>query len=167
MNRKLLHFLRSAFGKGRKAYRPLESERATALLEFVVAAPFLMTLAFGAVDIEQGLRQHFALEAAIQEVGQQAMFMPLLPGGGVYSTQMPDCPGGYDSTHALLHQEMLKLILSQDSKLTDTCITTELKDDGTEQTVQIKVRSKLHSLSPLFNGIPISAEMEVPYLLGH
>ncbi|MFN8391908.1 MAG: TadE family protein [Bdellovibrionota bacterium] len=144
----------------------LRSEAATALLEFAIALPFLMTLVFGVIDLERGLRQHYILQAAVQQTLPQAMAMALLPSGAQYSNKgTAACPGGYDAMHAQLHQQVADLVVAQDSKLTDVCIQSQLTISPGDNKLRLKASAPLKGVCMFFDGITISAELEVPYLL--
>lgn len=145
------------------------TERGSALVEFLLVIPFLITILIGVVDIGCALKEYFYLRNAVAAGAEYAMSASPLPANAPYVTNANgNCAGGFDPVHSQVHTRIGRMIQLQNRALKDPCIESKLfleTGDTEDYTVKVRVTAKYDALLPTFDGIKISAEARVPYLL--
>lgn len=144
------------------------SERGVAIVEFVIALPFLITLTVSVVDIGRTLKEYFYLRDAVAAGAERAMAVSQLADGVTYAnTTANGCSGQTHATHTKIHERIIRLMGLQNKALSQPCVTTKLTKGGTgstRDTVLVQASAEYQGFFPLFDGLEITAQTRVPYV---
>ncbi len=142
----------------------------TAITEFALALPFLVAMLMGVIDITFALKEYYYLTGAVSAGAQRAMTAPQLVSGTDYASgTRAGCVGSVDKRHELIHERVSELISLHNRRLTDLCVISRREAPGggpNQNTVLVQVVASYQGWFPLFDGLAISSQVRVPYLLG-
>lgn len=154
-------------------------ETGIAMLELLVAAPFLLVLVIGVIDVGRLLNQYLLLNYAVSSGVRFAMSQPDLAAGPfVGGTPNQTCPTGWGAPataqthHQEIHERVRDIVnLANEALNTSYCIRSTLQiqptmtDDPREKTVSIELYAAYRAFFPLLNGLPMTVRATGPYLL--
>ena len=157
-----------------------EEEAGIAILELLIASPFLFILIIGVIDIGRLINQYLLLNYAVSAGVLEAMSQPnLTPGKFVKGTPNQICPSTVtdpvatpDTQHQKIQERVINLVQLTDRALSgNVCVRSTLQiaptvaNDPREKTVTVEVFTDYNALFPLFNGLPIVLQSTGPYLV--
>lgn len=155
--------------------RRRDSEGGIAVVEFVIALPFLAALLMSIYDVGQVLNQYLLMNEAVHEGARMASGQIALSELAEYQQLTGDqnCTGGAvtgndSEVHEEFHQRIMGLINLQNKWVTgnSVCIKTGLTPGavGSDRNVYVRAQATYQGMFPLFNGLSISVQAEAPYL---
>ena len=157
-----------------------EEEAGIAILELLIASPFLFILIIGVIDIGRLINQYLLLNYAVSAGVLEAMSQPnLTPGKFIKGTPNQICPETVtgleatpDTQHQKIQERVINLVQLTDRALSgNVCVRSTLQiaptaaNDPREKTVTVEVFTDYNALFPLFNGLPIVLQSTGPYLV--
>lgn len=144
------------------------NESGTSILELVISIQFLLGILFGVLDISLAMREYYFLSDAVSSGALKAMTAADLPAGLDFATGGVGCSGASDPRHEQIHQRVVGLIRLQNRQLSNICILTLREATATipvQDSVLVQAIATYEGFMPLFDGITISAQARVPYLV--
>ena len=153
----------------RSARSSPRSERGTAITEFVISLPFIISVATSVADIAMILHQYMVLTHAVYAGARQASQSVALE-EGEYTTA--GCLSGASNTtaHELVQQKVkeiisLNVLQVQSGSL---CVITSAygaapPPGANPRTVRVRAEARYLSFFPAFSGFRISVDAVAPY----
>ena len=151
-----------------------EDSKGSVIIEFMVALPFLLLLAFGVFDVGRILNQYLLLTHAVSAGARYAAgIQDLTPA----LFQDPACGGGTppDSSHSEVQRRVMDLVSLQSiaidsavcirSARTTTGPSPILTGTNANEFVTVQIRATYSSFLPFMDGLPIQVTATAPYLL--
>lgn len=166
-----------------KVREKIPAERGTAMLEFMIVLPFLLTMIFGVVDLSRAISQYMMLSEAVSQGVRYAGSVSNLSGS--VNTEYRDLtPAQHCDTsmpksfsrnvinpsreHEQIQQRVEDLLLQGSTSLDlDTlCIRSEVMpaSGGAEMNVHLEAQANFNSILPLLQGISLRAQATGPYM---
>lgn len=154
--------------------RHQDPSRGAVIIEFMVALPFLLLLAFSVYDIGRILNQYLLLTHA---VSAGARYAAGIQGLTPALSETSACPSGGttpDTTHGEVQKRVQELVSLQNVALQNNfCIRSSRTTTGTSpilgiaanEFVTVQVRGAYDSILPFMKGLPIQVTATAPYLL--
>lgn len=139
------------------------NQAGNAMIETLIALPFLVTIVFSVLDISLVLREYYFLSDAVSAGAERAMTDASMASGTDYASGIrPGCIGEIESGR--VHGRIEELVDLHSLHLRDICILSHRESAG-QNTVRIQAVASYEGFLPPFDGITIAAEARVPYLL--
>lgn len=143
-------------------------ERGTAFLELLITLPFLAMLVIGIVDVSFAMKEYFFLSSAVSSGATDAMVASALEPNTLFASGSSTfCLGANTPSSQRLHDKIARLITLQNRSLSSLCLRSRLEADSPDTAPLVLIQAHAHydGLLPLFNGMTISAQTRVPYLI--
>ena len=175
---KIYSITRALFGAAHG--RAAGAQAGNAILEFIIALPFLTTLIFGAIDFGTFLNQYQFLTQAVQAGVREAESLSQLETGSYNRlTSGQNCngvtsraPASTAEYQATIQDKVNDLIGLHKIRVKSNtlCITSSLtktpgagEDAKNENTVYVKVSATFDGLTPFAKLFPLKVEARGPY----
>jgi hypothetical protein len=158
-------------------------EAGTAMMEFVIVLPFILTMIFGVVDLGRAIAQYMMLSEVVSQGVRYAgsvsnltdattEFADLTNGQHCGAHKTKAVSKGSQATDNEIHQQIQQRVedlLAQGNASIDNdtlCVRSKLEKvaGSTEYNIHLEVQAGFNSILPMFNGIILRAQATGPYL---
>ena len=163
------------------------ADAGTAMMEFMIVLPFLLTMVFGVVDLGRAIAQYMVLSevvsqgvrfgGAVSNLSKDNLgteFSDLTPGQHCGTTKTksasksPISDAVDNEIHQKIQQRVEDLVDQGNTSLDPAtlCIRSKLNTipSSAEMNIHLEVEANFNSILPMFNGITLKAQATGPYL---